>query len=88
MVETKGELAEVAARAKGIEAVHAPIAGRFRRPEPRRRVLDYLKGLLSPFERKNGWQLAEQAGDRNPDGVRSFPARTRQLRLGRRLGAG
>jgi hypothetical protein len=53
---------EVAAWAKGIEGMHARIAGRFRRPEPRRRVLAYLKGLLSPVERKNGWQLAEQAG--------------------------
>ena len=31
--------------------------------------MDYLKGLLSPVERKNGWQLAEQAGDATPDGV-------------------
>ena len=45
------------------------IAGRFRRPEPRRRALTYLRGLLSPVERKNGWQLAEQAGDATPDGV-------------------
>ena len=29
-------------------------------------ALDYLKGLLSPVERKNGWQLAEQAGDATP----------------------
>ena len=28
-----------------------------------------LRGLLSPLERKNGWQLAEQAGDATPDGV-------------------
>ena len=55
--------------AEGIERVHGRIAGQFRRPEPRRRVLDYLKGLLSPVERKNGWQLAEQAGDATPDGV-------------------
>ena len=27
--------------AEGIERVHECIAGRFRRPEPRRRVLDY-----------------------------------------------
>ena len=40
-----------------------------RRPEPRRRVLDYLRGLVSSVERKNGWQLAEQAGDATPDGV-------------------
>ena len=55
--------------AEGIERVHECIAGRFRRPEPRRRVLEYLRGLLSPVERKNGWQLAERAGDPTPDGV-------------------
>ena len=55
--------------ADGIERVHECIAGRFRRPEPRRRALAYLRGLLSPVERKNGWQLAEQAGDATPDGV-------------------
>ena len=63
------EVAEVTRWAEGIEKVHGCIAGRFRRPEPRRRALDYLKGLLSPVERKNGWQLAEQAGDATPDGV-------------------
>ena len=60
---------EVAHWAEGIEQVHSCIAGRFRRPEPRRRVLDYLRGLVSSVERKNGWQLAEQAGDATPDGV-------------------
>ena len=63
------ELAEVARWAEGIEQIHVCIAGRFRRPEPRRRVLDYLGGLVSPVQRKNGWQLAEQAGDATPDGV-------------------
>ena len=29
----------------------------------------YLGGLLSPAERKNGWQLAEQVGDPTPYGV-------------------
>ena len=47
------DVAEVARWAKGIEGVHECIAGRFRRPEPRRRALDYLRGLLSPVERKN-----------------------------------
>ena len=60
---------EVARWAEGIERVHGCIAGRFRRREPRRRALEYLKGLLSRVERKNGWQLAEQAGDATPDGV-------------------
>ena len=46
--------------ADGIEEMHQRITGRFRRPEPRRRALTYLRRPLSPVERKNGWQLAEQ----------------------------
>ena len=34
----------------------------FARSETRRGVKAYLRGLLSPIERKNGWQLAEEAG--------------------------
>src|SRR2546423_5255540 len=34
----------------------------FARSETRERVKAYLRGLLSPIERKNGWQLAEEAG--------------------------
>lgn len=48
---------------------------RFGRVESRRRVAAYLKGLLAPVERKNGWQLAEAAGDRTPDGVQDFLSR-------------
>jgi SRSO17 transposase len=40
---------------------------RFARAESRQRALAYVRGLLSPIERKNGWQLAEQAGERHPD---------------------
>ena len=69
MVAWRDEVAEVAQWADGIGRVHECIAGRFRRPEPRRRALAYLRGLLSPVERKNGWQLAEQAGDATPDEV-------------------
>ena len=69
MVVGRNEVAEVERWANGIEGVHRCIAGRFRRPEPRRRVLDYLRGLLSPVERKNGWQLAEHIGDATPAGV-------------------
>jgi SRSO17 transposase len=52
-----------------LEALHARIAPRFERAEPRRRALTYLKGLLSHAERKNGWQLAEEAGEPTPDGM-------------------
>src|SRR5947209_129035 len=65
MVEVK----EVESWAKGLEQLHALIAPRFARSEQRDRVLVYLKGLLSPTKRKNGWQLAEQAGEKNPDGI-------------------
>lgn len=34
----------------------------FARSETREGVKAYLRGLLSPVERKNGWQLAEEAG--------------------------
>src|SRR3982750_3579394 len=47
------------------------------RLEPRRRAAAYLQGLLAPVERKNGWQLAQAAGDRTPDGVQEFLSRVR-----------
>ena len=53
--------------AASLEAVHARISPRFARAEPRRQALAYLKGLLSPLERKNGWQVAELSGDASPD---------------------
>jgi len=49
--------------------LHARIASRFVRPEPRRRALAYLQGLLSCSERKNGWHLAEQAREARPYGM-------------------
>ncbi len=69
MAACRDEVAEVGRWADGIEQVYRYVGRRFRRPEPRRRVLDYLRGLLSPVERKNGWQLAERAGDSTPYGV-------------------
>ena len=55
--------------ASALDAVEATLAPRFARAEPRRRVLNYLTGLLSTAERKNGWQLAELAGETTPDGM-------------------
>ncbi len=49
--------------------LHTRIASRFARPEPRRRALAYLQGLLSSIERKNGWQLAEHAREARPYGM-------------------
>jgi SRSO17 transposase len=61
--------------AADLDEVMGRIAPRFGRAEPRRRALAYLHGLLSPLERKNGWQLAEAAGDQTPDGVQEFLSR-------------
>jgi SRSO17 transposase len=69
------EVGAVATWAEGLEAVHARLAPRFARAEPRRRALAYVQGLLSPVERKNGWQLAEQAGEATPDGMQHLLAR-------------
>jgi SRSO17 transposase len=67
--------ADAARWAQGLDEVVERIGARFGRIEPRRRALAYLRGLLSPIERKNGWQLAEVAGDRTPDGVQDFLSR-------------
>src|SRR5919107_2582546 len=64
-----GLVAEVRDWAAGLEEVHARIADRFVRSEPRARVLAYLRGLLGQLERKNGWTLAEAAGEVSPDGM-------------------
>jgi SRSO17 transposase len=42
------------------------IGRHFARSEARQQALGYLKGLLSPVERKNSWQLAEALGEPNP----------------------
>jgi SRSO17 transposase len=62
-------------RTREFAAVMERIGARFGRVEPRRRALAYVRGLLAPVERKNGWQLAEAAGDRTPDGMQDFLAR-------------
>jgi SRSO17 transposase len=38
----------------------------FVRPEPYQRALAYVRGLMSPAERKNGWQVAEEVGEATP----------------------
>jgi SRSO17 transposase len=50
-------------------AFHERFSARFVRAEVRERSARYLQGLLGPVERKNGWQLAEAAGERDPAGM-------------------
>ena len=74
MASATGE-ADVTAGAAEIDRARDRIAPRFARPEMRRRVGLYLRGLLAGIERKNGWQLAEFAGDLSPANVQHFIGR-------------
>jgi SRSO17 transposase len=55
--------------ADAVEGVEQVLAPHFARAEPRQRAMRYLRGLLRSVERKNGWQLAELAGEATPDGM-------------------
>jgi SRSO17 transposase len=61
--------------ARELDAVGRRLDPHFPRSEPRRRAVAYLRGLLSDAERKNGWQLAEEAGDATPYGVQHLLGR-------------
>jgi len=50
-------------------AFHARFAPFFYRREVRQRSARYLRGLLGPVERKNGWQLAEAVEEADPQGM-------------------
>jgi|SRR5215211_2433290 len=63
------ESATVVGWSESFGDLHARIAHRFARSEARERVRRYLAGLLGRIERKNGWQLAEAMGERDPQGV-------------------
>jgi SRSO17 transposase len=54
---------------EGFASVAALIGKQFPRAEPRQRAMAYLRGLISSIERKNGWQLAEHAGEKQPYGM-------------------
>ncbi len=60
---------DLAAWSAGLDGLFALVAGRFFRAEPRRRARAYVRGLLAPLAEKNGWTLAEVAGDATPDGM-------------------
>lgn len=67
---------EIHAWAKELEEVGERLSGRFGRSEPRHRAVAYIRGLMSSVERKNGWQLAEEAGDEHPYGMQHLLGRS------------
>ena len=62
-------LAQIGDWQQELTALQARLAPRFGRAEVRTRAGRFLAGLLDPVERRNGWQMAEQLGERSPDGV-------------------
>src|SRR3954465_3333905 len=70
-------LVEVEGWAGALEKLVGGLASRFFREAGVRRALSYLRGLLAPLERKNGWQLAEAGGDVSPAAMQDFLTRTR-----------
>jgi SRSO17 transposase len=54
---------------EALRELHARLAPHFARPEPRERALRFVQGILSTADRKNGWQLAEQAREATPYGM-------------------
>jgi SRSO17 transposase len=62
-------LAQVQSWSVELEGLCERIGPRFGRVEVRRRAGAFLRGLLAGVERKNGWQLAEHAGEHTPDGM-------------------
>jgi len=67
-------LAQVVDWSQQLVQLHQRIAARFARSQPRQRALAYLKGLLSPMERKSSWQLAEHAREATPYGMQHLLA--------------
>ena len=64
-----GDLAGVRLWVNELEAVHGRFVHRFNREEPPQSALAYMRGLIAPLERKNGWTLAEEAGHTGPDRI-------------------
>lgn len=68
-------LNEITGWAEDLVAVGHRLGRHFARAEARQRALTYVRGLLSPVGRKNGWQLAEAVGDRTPYGMQHLLGR-------------
>ncbi len=62
-------VAEVEGWAQEFSQVEALLWPRFGRREPRARAVGYVRSLMAPLERKNGWTISEATGARSPDSV-------------------
>ena len=72
---TAQELEQIQQWRLWLQEVERRLGVHFSRPEARQRASAYVRGLLSPVGRKNGWQLAEVSGAMNPYGVQHLLGR-------------
>jgi SRSO17 transposase len=56
----------------GLEGLFARMRQLFYRTESRRHAEQYVRGLLAPIERKNGWTIAEYVGESEPKALQRF----------------
>jgi len=68
-MEVFPSIEDLRAWADRLEEIQNRFVPYFGRAEPRRRAMASIRGLISTTERKNGWQLAELAGEATPDGM-------------------
>jgi SRSO17 transposase len=61
----------------GLDNLMSRISSIFTNSSGRKTAESYLRGLLSPAERKNGWQLAESIGAETPYALQQFLFRGR-----------
>src|SRR5207302_1927554 len=60
---------EIGTWSVSLRHLHARLAPRFARSEPRHHALLYLQAVISEIPRKNGWQIAEHAQQARPYGM-------------------
>ena len=67
--QTEPTLSQIGTWPVSLFHLHARLAPRFARSEPRRHALRYLQAVISEIPRKNGWQIAEHAKELRPYGM-------------------
>lgn len=55
-----------------LNALFARMGQLFYRPESRKHAEQYMRGLLAPLQRKNGWTIAEYVGESEPKALQRF----------------
>ena len=73
--QTAQIIAQAGQWATELQSVLARFDRHFTRSELRRRVGNYVRTLILPVERKNGWQMAEACGDKTPYTVQNLLGR-------------